>query len=66
MKSLFTIILLAASWMVQAQIVESRDARLSFFSQAPIEDIKAESKIGVSALNLATKSIYFKVAIRSF
>jgi polyisoprenoid-binding protein YceI len=39
---------------------------LSFYSKAPIEDIKAESRKGVSAVNFETKSIYFKVAIRSF
>lgn len=66
MKTLLTAILLIASWMIQAQIVISHDARLSFFSEAPIENIKAESNTGASALNLATKSIYFKVAMRSF
>lgn len=66
MKSLITIIMLAASWMVQAQIVISHNARLSFFSEAPIENIKAESNTGVSALNLSTKTIYFKVFMSSF
>jgi hypothetical protein len=66
MKSLITIIMLAASWMVQAQIVTSHSARLSFFSEAPIENIKAESNTGVSALNLSTETIYFKVPMRSF
>jgi polyisoprenoid-binding protein YceI len=66
MKSLLTIIMLAASWMVQSQIVVSRNANLSFFSEAPIENISAVSNTGESALNLETKSIYFKVAIRTF
>ena len=66
MKSLITIIMLGASWMVQAQIVTSHSARLSFFSEAPIENIKAESYTGVSALNLSTEAIYFKVPMRSF
>jgi polyisoprenoid-binding protein YceI len=66
MKYLITIIMLAASWMVQAQIVISHQAKLSFFSEAPVENIKAESKSGLSALNLSTKTIYFKVPMRSF
>ena len=66
MKYFITIILLAASWMVQAQIVMSRNAQLSFFSEAPIENINAESTTGVSALNLSTKTIYFKVFMSSF
>ena len=63
---LITIVLLELSWMAQAQVYKSQDVMLSFFSKAPIEDIKAESKEGVSAVNFDTKSIYFKVAIRSF
>lgn len=66
MKYLITVIMLAASWMVHAQIVTSRSAKLSFFSEAPIENISAESNTGVSALNLSTKTIYFKVPMRSF
>jgi polyisoprenoid-binding protein YceI len=66
MKFLITIIILAVSWMAQAKIVTSHSARLSFFSEAPIENIKAESNTGVSALNLSTETIYFKVPMRSF
>jgi len=66
MKYLITIIMFAASWMVQAQIVISHNARLSFFSEAPIENINAESNTGVSALNLSTNTIYFKVFMSSF
>ena len=58
---LITIVLLELSWMAQAQVYKSQDVMLSFFSKAPIEDIKAESKKGVSAVNFDTKSIYFKV-----
>lgn len=66
MKYLITIILLAASWVVQAQIVVSKNAKLSFFSEAPIENISAYSNAGESAMNLETKAIYFKVAVRTF
>lgn len=58
--------MIVASWMAQAQIVISKNAKLSFFSEAPIENIKAESNTGVSALNLSTETIYFKVPMRSF
>jgi polyisoprenoid-binding protein YceI len=57
---------LLANLFAQAQVLTSQDVNLSFFSDAPIEDITAESHTGVSALNVESKSIYFKVAIRSF
>lgn len=47
-------------------IYVSRDAQISFFSSAPIEDISAKSEQAVSAINLTTRSIYFKVKITSF
>ena len=65
-RILFTIFLLEICWMGQAQVYTSQDVMMSFFSKAPIEDIKAESEKGVSAVNFDNKSIYFKVAIRSF
>lgn len=66
MKYLIMIIMLAASSMVQAQVVISENAKLSFFSEAPVENIYAESNAGVSALNVLTKTIYFKVSMLSF
>ena len=65
-RLLITIFLLEMSWTIHAQVYKSQDVLLSFFSSAPIEDIKADSKKGVSAVNFETKSIYFKVSIRSF
>jgi len=49
-----------------ADILICRNAHISFYSPAPIEDIKAESNQAVSALNTANGSLYFKVMIRSF
>lgn len=49
-----------------AQVYICKDAHITFFSSAPIEDIKGESTTAVSALNIKTRSIYFKVLIRSF
>jgi len=47
-------------------ILICRNAHISFYSPAPIEDIRAETDQAVSALNSATGSLYFKVMIRSF
>ena len=48
------------------QIYICRNTDITFFSSAPIEDIKGESSTALSALNVETKEIYFKVPIRSF
>lgn len=47
-------------------IYVSRNANISFYSSAPIEDIQAETNQAVSAINLKTGSVYFKVFIKSF
>lgn len=47
-------------------IYVSRNAQISFFSSAPIEDIQAETDKAVSAINTKTGSVYFKVPIKSF
>jgi len=61
-----TAFVLLTNLLVQSQVLTSQEVTLSFFSDAPIEDISAESHTGVSALDLESRSIYFKVAIRSF
>ena len=66
METKITLILLAVNWALSAQVITSRNVTLSFFSSAPIEDIEAKSTDGVSAINLTSRSIYFKVPIRSF
>lgn len=67
MKTLLAFFL-AMSWsqLLMSQTFTSKNVAFTFFSQAPLEDIKAESKEGVSALNTSTGEIYFKVNIRSF
>jgi polyisoprenoid-binding protein YceI len=60
----FLVIYPAISWSQDLYV--SHQVEFSFFSKAPIEDISAKSEKGVSALNVRTKSIYFKVNIRSF
>lgn len=49
-----------------AQVYICTNADITFFSAAPIENIKGESSAAVSALNINNGEIYFKVAIRSF
>lgn len=44
----------------------TRNASVSFYSYAPIEDIKASSTAGEAAINPTTRSVYCKVPIRSF
>lgn len=52
--------------VLHAQVLKSEQVTISFFSEAPLEDIESKSDEGVSALDLATGEIYFKVPIRSF
>lgn len=47
-------------------VLISKNAELSFFSTAPIENIDAKSNLGVSALNTKTGDIFFKVLITTF
>lgn len=67
MKSaIFALALMGLSLRVAPQIYICRNARISFFSSAPIEDIQAVSNNAVSALNIVSRAIFFKVEIRSF
>lgn len=49
-----------------AQFYQTTSAKVRFFSSAPVEDIEAISKEGVSVLNSDNGSISFKVKMRSF
>lgn len=42
------------------------EAGISFFSSAPIEDIKASTDKGFFAFNANTKDVYFKVPVNTF
>jgi len=48
------------------QIYTDDQVVFSFFSEAPIENISAHSEKGVSAIDMKSRSLYFKVSIRSF
>jgi len=67
MKSVVLILLiLVVQGVVSAQVLKATEVKLSFFSEAPFEDIYAESSQGVSAMDIDSRSVYFKVPIRSF
>jgi hypothetical protein len=66
----FMIALLAGLAMMQHTFAQDvftcRNTNLSFFSSTPMEDIDAKTDKGVSAINLKTGEVYFKVAVNSF
>lgn len=67
MKSILLIVL---SFLIQdvvsSQVLKATAVKMSFFSEAPFEDIYAESSQGVSAIDVDSRSVYFKVLIQSF
>lgn len=68
MKFLFA--LLTGTFVMQQGIAQDvftcRNTNLSFFSSTPMEDIDAKSDKGISAINLKTGEVYFKVPVNSF
>lgn len=50
----------------QSSVMISKDAVLSFYSSAPLEDIEASTRSGASAFNIMTGEIIFKVKNASF
>lgn len=66
-KFLIICCLLCGGFAGFAQDIQScRNVTFSFYSSAPLEDIEAKTTQGVSAINTATKAIYFKVPINTF
>ena len=49
-----------------SQAQKATEVKLSFFSEAPFENIYAESSKGVSAIDIGSRLVYFKVSIQSF
>ena len=69
MKRFFSLIALMAfsSLLTFAQdIVSSKSMSVSFYSEAPLEDIEATSQNGVVLLNTAKNDISFNIQIKSF
>lgn len=54
------------SVLTYSQVLVCPQVKISFYSDAPLEDIYAISNNGAGAVNLATDSFVFRVGIRSF
>jgi len=65
LTALFCGLLLTGTAFAQ-DVYSCRNTTMSFFSATPMEDIDATSSKGVSAINLKTGAIYFKVPVNSF
>jgi polyisoprenoid-binding protein YceI len=57
---------LAANVCLAQEIYSTTSANVLFFSEAPIENIQAESNKGISVINLETGEIAFQVKINTF
>lgn len=68
MKRLLLIlgIVLGTMHVFAQDIYSCRNASFSFFSSAPMEDIEAKTDKGVSAINMKTGAVYFKVPVNTF
>jgi polyisoprenoid-binding protein YceI len=60
------ITLLATNFCIAQELYSTSTAQVGFFSEAPIENIKADSQTGISVLNLETGEIAFQVKINTF
>jgi polyisoprenoid-binding protein YceI len=56
----------SASLAKAQQIFVCNQAAISFFSSAPVEDIKANTNKGFFAYNAQSKEVYFKVPVNTF
>ena len=65
-KIIATGIFLLLIMLAHSQIYLTRNGNISFHSDTPLEDIKAENNEAVSVLNAATGDIEFKIAVKSF
>ena len=65
-RFLFVFICTLQMASMSAQVMVAKNILIRFFSSTPIEDIEAKSNQGGSAINLQTRKVYTKVAIKSF
>ncbi|MEP7128830.1 MAG: YceI family protein [Chitinophagales bacterium] len=66
-KNLLLAIALCCLFTAQAQdVFLSSASTVSFFSETPVENIDAISKQVVGAINVKTKSVYFKAKMTTF
>lgn len=67
MKKILLLFLFIACFVAgKAQLYSCKEGTVSFFSEAPLENIDAINKNVSSFLNLATDEIIFLVAVRGF
>lgn len=64
--TIVTILLIALAQPASAQKYITRDGFISFYSHAPLEDIKADNNQVASVLDTSTGDIVFQVLTRSF
>ncbi len=64
--SILSIIILMVNVGFGQEIYQTTSAKLEFYSEAPIEAIQAESKNGISVINLESRAIAFQVKINTF
>lgn len=63
---LFVMLVAGQIFPVAQELYKAENVETDFFSSAPIEDIHAVSKKGISLLNSGTGEITFSIDIRSF
>jgi hypothetical protein len=69
MKHLLILIALTSGWLGQqapSALYVSKNASVTLYSEAPLENIEGSSTDGKSVYNAATGELAFNVAIRSF
>jgi len=65
-KILLPLVLVAGSFIVQAQKVYTKNGNISFFSKTEMEDIKAENNQVMSVLNMETGELQFSLMVKNF
>jgi polyisoprenoid-binding protein YceI len=63
--SIIGLILISFNLMSQ-KILVAKSSAISFFSKTPVRDIEAENKTSASLINLDTKDIVVKIAVKNF
>jgi len=66
MKNLIAILLISFPILGFSQVYESSNGRISFFSEAPLQDVEAANHQVVSYFDLSTNYVLFDVLIDAF
>ncbi len=64
--AVFMMLIAMTTFAQQKASFVSKETSITFFSNAPLEDIEAKSTLGASAMNLQTGDIIFRVKNTSF